>query len=214
MKNQDVAIIVASYGTFSTGINIRNIHNIVFSSPSKSKIRVLQSIGRGLRKTDIKNTIRLFDIVDDCSMPNNRINFLLTYSNLNSNNYIFPGLLQPSILNPRKVIYLEEGQVGVLRNHKETKFYDISNDSIISPTIETLETMKPNINNPGFVEALSLSPWIHPLTDDEFIDINSRNIVMLVSASIELSNYYKHCVNQFNISDGPATMSMPGFKDG
>ena len=79
VENEKNAIIVASYGTFSTGINIRNIHNIVFSSPSKSKIRVLQSIGRGLRKTDIKNTIRLFDIVDDCSMPNNRINFLLRH---------------------------------------------------------------------------------------------------------------------------------------
>ena len=42
------AIIVVGYGTFSTGINIRNLHNIVFSSPSKSRIRVLQSIGRGL----------------------------------------------------------------------------------------------------------------------------------------------------------------------
>ena len=44
------AIIVASYGTFSTGINIRNLHNIVFASPTKSRIRNLQSVGRGLRK--------------------------------------------------------------------------------------------------------------------------------------------------------------------
>ena len=50
------AIIVASYGTFSTGINIRNLHNIVFSSPSKSRIRVLQSIGRGLRTSSTKNS--------------------------------------------------------------------------------------------------------------------------------------------------------------
>ena len=52
-KEKD-AVIVASYGTFSTGINIRNLHNIVFSSPSKSSIRVLQSIGRGLRQGDNK----------------------------------------------------------------------------------------------------------------------------------------------------------------
>jgi len=50
----------------------------------------------------------------------------------------------------RKVIYLEEGQVGVLRNHKETKFYDISNDSIISPTIETLELELSEIEKGGF----------------------------------------------------------------
>jgi superfamily II DNA or RNA helicase len=59
------AIIVASYGTFSTGINIRNLHNIVFASSSKSKIRNLQSIGRGLRKGDNKKEAKLFDIADD-----------------------------------------------------------------------------------------------------------------------------------------------------
>ena len=59
------AIIIASYGTFSTGVNIRNIHNIVFASPSKSRIRVLQSIGRGLRQSETKSSVRLFDISDN-----------------------------------------------------------------------------------------------------------------------------------------------------
>ena len=59
------AIIVASYGTFSTGINIRNLHNIVFASPSKSRIRVLQSIGRGLRRGDKKSSVVVYDIADD-----------------------------------------------------------------------------------------------------------------------------------------------------
>ena len=66
-EKQDNAIIIASYGTFSTGINIRNLHNIVFASPSKSRIRNLQSIGRGLRKGDNKLECRLFDIGDDLS---------------------------------------------------------------------------------------------------------------------------------------------------
>ena len=66
-EKQDDAIIIASYGTFSTGINIRNLHNIVFASPSKSRIRNLQSIGRGLRKGDNKVECRLFDIGDDLS---------------------------------------------------------------------------------------------------------------------------------------------------
>ena len=61
------AIIVASYGTFSTGINIRAINNIVFASPSKSRIRVLQSIGRGLRQTDDKSRVKLFDVSDNIS---------------------------------------------------------------------------------------------------------------------------------------------------
>lgn len=59
------SIIIASYGTFSTGINIRNLHNIIFASPSKSRIRNLQSIGRGLRKSDTKDSATLYDIADD-----------------------------------------------------------------------------------------------------------------------------------------------------
>ena len=50
----------------------------------------------------------------------------------------------------RKVIYPEEGQVGVLRNHKETKFYEIAGDSIISPTIETLELELSEIEKGGY----------------------------------------------------------------
>lgn len=63
-KEKD-AIIVASSGTFSTGINIRNIHNIVFASPSKSQIKILQSIGRGLRKSDDGRGTKVFDLADD-----------------------------------------------------------------------------------------------------------------------------------------------------
>ena len=63
-KEKD-AIIIASYGTFSTGVNIRNLHNIVFSSPTKSMIRTLQSIGRGLRLGDDKEEAVLYDISDD-----------------------------------------------------------------------------------------------------------------------------------------------------
>lgn len=65
IEQSDSAIIVASYGTFSTGINIKNLHNIVFASPSKSRIRNLQSIGRGLRKSEKKDTAYLYDIADD-----------------------------------------------------------------------------------------------------------------------------------------------------
>ena len=59
------AIIIASYGTFSTGINIKNLHNIIFASPSKSRVRNLQSIGRGLRTSDTKDKCNLYDIGDD-----------------------------------------------------------------------------------------------------------------------------------------------------
>lgn len=65
METQTDAIIVASYGVYSEGVNIRNINNIIFASPSKSKIRVLQSIGRGLRLSETKSHMTLYDICDD-----------------------------------------------------------------------------------------------------------------------------------------------------
>ena len=65
VEEENNAIIVASYGTFSTGISIRKLHNIVFASPSKSRVRVLQSIGRQLRKSEHKEKAWLYDISDD-----------------------------------------------------------------------------------------------------------------------------------------------------
>ena len=65
-KERD-AIIIASYATYQQGINIPSIENIIFASPTKSKIRSLQSIGRGLRLNDGKTHCTLFDIADDLS---------------------------------------------------------------------------------------------------------------------------------------------------
>jgi superfamily II DNA or RNA helicase len=73
------AIIVASLGTFSTGINIRNLHNIIFASPSKSQIRVLQSIGRGLRKSDNDQDTHLMDLADNLQLES-KGNFTLKHS--------------------------------------------------------------------------------------------------------------------------------------
>lgn len=65
MDKESDAIIIASFATTSTGVNIPSIENIIFASPSKSKIRNLQSIGRGLRLKDGKDKCNLFDIADD-----------------------------------------------------------------------------------------------------------------------------------------------------
>ena len=77
-EKSDNAIIIASYGTFSTGINIRNLHNIVFASPSKSRIRNLQSIGRGLRLKDNNSAATLYDISDDLTY-NGKENYTLAH---------------------------------------------------------------------------------------------------------------------------------------
>ena len=77
-KEKD-AIIVASYGTFSTGINIKNLHNVIFASPTKSRIRTLQSIGRGLRISDTKDSVVLFDIADNLSTSKDKKNYTLNH---------------------------------------------------------------------------------------------------------------------------------------
>jgi len=77
-EKSDNAIIIASYGVFSTGINIRNLHNIIFASPSKSRIRNLQSIGRGLRLKDNNSSATLYDIADDISY-NDKTNYTLQH---------------------------------------------------------------------------------------------------------------------------------------
>ena len=78
-EKESNAIIVASMGTFSTGINIRNLHNIIFASPSKSQIRVLQSIGRGLRLSDDGINTKVFDIADDLHWKSKK-NYTLTHA--------------------------------------------------------------------------------------------------------------------------------------
>jgi superfamily II DNA or RNA helicase len=77
-EKESNAIIVASYGTFSTGINIKNLHNVIFASPSKSRIRNLQSIGRVLRKGDNKTKATLYDIADDATYKSKK-NYTLNH---------------------------------------------------------------------------------------------------------------------------------------
>ena len=78
LETQQDAIIIASVGTFSTGVNIPSLRNIISASPSKSKIRNLQSIGRVLRKSAGKDGATLYDIADDMSWKN-RQNFTILH---------------------------------------------------------------------------------------------------------------------------------------
>ena len=76
VEKADNHVILASYGTFSTGVNIKKIDNVIFASPSKSRIRNLQSIGRALRKTDNKTEAKLYDISDDLGCNNHTLKHL------------------------------------------------------------------------------------------------------------------------------------------
>ena len=79
MEKEKDAVLVASMGTFSTGVNIKNLHNIIFASPTKSQIRVLQSIGRGLRKHGDNSTLKIFDVIDDLTGGRKKKNFALKH---------------------------------------------------------------------------------------------------------------------------------------
>lgn len=80
LEQNDSCIVVASYGTFSTGISIKRLHNIIFASPSKSRIRVLQSIGRQLRISEYKEFAKLYDIGDDLSWKTRKNHTLRHFS--------------------------------------------------------------------------------------------------------------------------------------
>lgn len=88
VEKESNAIIVASFGTTSTGTNIKNLHNIIFASPSKSKIRNLQSIGRALRKTDDKKIAVLYDIADDLKYKKYKDNYTLKHFEIRLQTYI------------------------------------------------------------------------------------------------------------------------------
>jgi superfamily II DNA or RNA helicase len=79
IETETNAIIVASYGTSSTGINIKNLSNVIFASPSKSRVRNLQSIGRGLRTSETKTSATLYDIADNLSWKSKKNYTLLHF---------------------------------------------------------------------------------------------------------------------------------------
>jgi ERCC4-related helicase len=91
VEKEKNAIIVASYGVFSTGVSIKNLHNLIFAeTPGKKKIRVIQSIGRLLRKHEHKSVVRLFDIADDLSYKG-KANYMITQFMERINLYINEG---------------------------------------------------------------------------------------------------------------------------
>lgn len=79
IEEEDGVIILASYPTFQAGVNIKNLHNIIFASPTKSMIRILQSIGRVLRKHHTKDRAVVVDIFDDFGFKSKRKNHTLMH---------------------------------------------------------------------------------------------------------------------------------------
>ena len=72
LEKESGAVLVASYGTFSTGSNVKKLHHIVLFSSYKSQIKVLQSIGRGLRKHESKEFVTVWDCCDNLQYTDGR----------------------------------------------------------------------------------------------------------------------------------------------
>lgn len=79
MEKNEGVICVASSRIFSTGVNIRNLHNIILSSLGKSKIAIIQSIGRSVRLHDSKEHANLIDLSDDLRGGNKTPNYSLRH---------------------------------------------------------------------------------------------------------------------------------------
>jgi superfamily II DNA or RNA helicase len=75
VEKENDAIIVASFGTTSTGVSIKRINTIIAASPTKSVIRLLQTIGRGLRKADDKDSFTWIDLVDSFNTSKSGMNY-------------------------------------------------------------------------------------------------------------------------------------------
>lgn len=82
-ENNSGIIVVASYGVFSTGISVKNLHHVIFAHPVKSKIIVLQTIGRVLRKHGTKSIATVWDICDDLGVKPKSANAKKKYVHLN-----------------------------------------------------------------------------------------------------------------------------------
>lgn len=79
MEEEDGIVLLASYGTMSTGVSIKRLHNLVFCHPSKSIIRILQSLGRTLRLHESKEVANIYDLVD-IALYMERPNFAMTHA--------------------------------------------------------------------------------------------------------------------------------------
>lgn len=82
-ENGKGIIIVASYGVFSTGISVKNLHHVIFAHGVKSKIIVLQTVGRVLRKHGSKSVATVWDLIDDAGVKPKSLNTKKKYTHLN-----------------------------------------------------------------------------------------------------------------------------------
>uniref|UniRef100_A0A6M3JZ61 Putative type III restriction enzyme n=1 Tax=viral metagenome TaxID=1070528 RepID=A0A6M3JZ61_9ZZZZ len=103
-ENRTDIVIIATYGIFQLGINIPSLRYIIFASPFKSKIRILQSIGRSLRKYSDKEYATIFDIADNVKYLDKQGPSRLRHYHSEGFNVEEISMKEGSIINPFQIL--------------------------------------------------------------------------------------------------------------
>jgi hypothetical protein len=178
---------VASYGTFSTGINIRNLHNVVFASPSKSKIRNLQSIGRVLRTGKNKSKATLYDIADDIWLKELKYTMkktLIMNSLMSQSRRVMD---KTEFLAAIKLVSGEELLSMVTPVNDENGDY-----LIVENPIEVEEVILPNKQAGAKVQ-----PWMKFSKEDQFV-IPKDKIITIVEVAEDVEVFYHMSLRKLN----------------
>jgi len=111
-----------------------------------------------------------------------------------------------------RVFKLSNGEsiIGSTLNNNE--LFEFNKSIQVSYPLKMVIVRQPSRR--GASESLSLSPWVHPMTEEEYIDINANNVIMSAPASSGLIGYYMHCINQFDFKEEPyLDMDEPSDRD-
>ena len=107
-----------------------------------------------------------------------------------------------------RVFKLSNGESIIGTTLNETELFNFENPIQISYPLKMI--IVPKVTKDGIQEALTLSPWVHPMTETEFIDVNPSTVVMTAPASHGLQKYYDHCINHFDFhEDGQSMVTGP-----
>ena len=209
-EQSDNTIIVASYGTFSTGINIKKLHNIIFASPSKSRVRNLQSIGRVLRKGENKSQATLYDIADDISTDR-------------GNNYTLNHLMERvKIYNQEKFNYeIIDVKVKTMINYAkhDEEFYGIfkllNGEEILGKSVLTedngetlvfiqnpvaIQLITKEIDDTKVARGMGFTKW-QQLSDDDFFILREKDIITVSTMSKEIAFMYESFIGEDTVED-------------
>ena len=110
-----------------------------------------------------------------------------------------------------RVFKLSNGESIVGSIFDNDDLFDFNKPLQISFPLKLHVISKMTRNGPA--DSLSLTPWVHPMSEEEYIDINAQNVIMTAPASSSLIKYYNHCINQFVSHEQPDAYELDATDD-